>query len=226
MENLLKNNSQSMKTIVETFLTEETIDLIYDNEQLNNWNKYVEELGLQGQKTIVKQDKSPIPFMHLKKSYVNICETLCPVKVKVEQYSITPIPVEILELIALSKRENYFEEILIWYDDKSPDPFCLGVNYEYYSVNGTSWKTRHSNYESAIQEMKENGWEGKPQRPWGGGTYYLIGKWADVKRDWKELKEMAIERYMESEKITFEKAIKEAERGLEDLKIKASEKFN
>lgn len=226
MENLLKNNSNSMKTIVETFLTEETTDLIYDNKQLDDWNKYVEELGLSGQRTIVKQDKSPIPFMHLKKSYVNICETLCPIKVKIERYNITPIPVEILELVSLSKREGYFEEILIWYDDKSPDPFCLGVNYEYYSVNGSSWKTRHSNFQLAKEEMDKNGWQGTPQKPFGGGTYYLIGKWADVKREWKELKEMAIERYTENERILFEKAIVEAKRGLEDLKIKALEKFN
>lgn len=226
MNNLLKNNSESMKTIVETFLTEETIDLIYDNEQLDAWNKYVDELGLSGQRNVVKKDKSPIPFMHLKKSYVRICETICPRKVSIESYNITPIPVEILELVALSKREKYFEEIVIWYDDKSPDPFCLGVNHEYYSVNGNSWKTRHPNYESALNEMNEKGWEGKPAKPWDSGTYYLIGKWADVKKSWDELKEIAMNRYMKSEKISFEKAIKEAQRGLEDLKIKAYEQFN
>jgi hypothetical protein len=55
------NNHESMKTIVETFLIEETIDLIYDNEQLDKWNKHVQELGLIGQTKIVQTDKSPIP---------------------------------------------------------------------------------------------------------------------------------------------------------------------
>jgi len=222
----LKHNHNSMKTVVETFLTEETVELIYDNEQLDAWNKHVQELGLVGQTQIVKDNKSPIPFMHLKTSHRNICEEICPVKVQIEKYNITPIPVEILELVALSKRENYFEEIEVWYDDKSPDPFVVGVNYEYYSVDGSSWKTRHPNKKLAQEEMDANGWKGTPTRPWGGGTYYLIGKWADVKRSWKELKEMAVERFIAFKKQEYEKQIKDAKRGLEDLQNEAFAKFN
>ena len=48
-----KKNHPAMKTVVETFVIEETQELIYDNEKLDKWNKYVEELGLTGQTKII-----------------------------------------------------------------------------------------------------------------------------------------------------------------------------
>lgn len=222
-----QNNHESMKTIVETFLTEETIELIYDNEKLEKWNAYVEELGLEGQTKIKKSEKSPVPFMHLKQSYVNICKTLCPAEVDIKSYNITPIPVEILDLVALSVKENYFDKILVWYDDKSPDPFVVGLNHtSYYSHKddgglGTSFPT----YQQALNHQHENGWFSR--KPYGvGQIYYLIGKWADVKRSWEELKEMASKRFMEQRKNEYHKAIRDAKRGLEDLETEAFDKFN
>lgn len=223
---MLENNHESMKTVVETFLTEETVDLIYDNEQLEKWNKHVEELGLTGQTQIVKKDKSPIPFMHLKDSYKNICETICPRKVGVKNYNVTPIPVEILDLVALSKKENYFDSIEVWYDEKSPDPFVIGVNpNQYYIHNGKEYKYFNTRLE--CENFKEvNGIKDQISTSTWDQKYYLIGKWADVKRSWAELKEMAKTRFMESRANEYHKAIKEAKRGLEDLEIEAFEKFN
>ena len=133
MENLLNNNSNEMKTIVETFVIEETASLIYDNEQLDKWNGLVAELGLTGQTSIQTKEKSPIPFMHLKANFVAVFETLCPRKVDVSEYNISPIPLEILDLIALSVNEKYFDKIQIWYDDKNPDPVCIGLKGSWYS---------------------------------------------------------------------------------------------
>ena len=222
-----KNNHESMKTVVETFLTEETIDLIYDNEQLEKWNKHVKELGLTGQTSIAKKDKSPIPFMHLKTSYKNICEQLCPRKVNIEDYNVTPIPVEILDLVGLSKKEEYFKKIQIWYDEKSPDPFCVGVNPEgYYSLdNGGSWKTRFDTKQQAQNHQNENGWTQHSPKEFGD-IYYLLGKWADVKHSWKELKQMAIDRFKAEKSNDYLKAIKEAKRGLEDVETEAFDRFN
>ena len=103
MDNLLSHNSETMATVVETFVIEETAELIYDGEALETWNNLVSELGLKGQTEIVKPEKSPIPFMHLKQGYVNMFETLCPRKVDVSEYNKTPIPVEILKLIAAKR---------------------------------------------------------------------------------------------------------------------------
>ena len=221
---MLENNHESMKTVVETFLTEETVDLIYDNEQLEKWNKHVEELGLTGQTQIVKKDKSPIPFMHLKNSHKNICSTLCPVKVRVQNYNITPIPVEILDLIALAQKENYFSKIEVWYDDKNPDPFVIGVKGKWYSYQSGVSKDFDSE-EEAKEYCKNDVNKSVYFKEWDA-TLYILGKWADVKRSWGELKEMAKTRFMESRANEYHKAIKEAKRGLEDLEIEAFEKFN
>lgn len=223
----LKNNNLEMKTIVETFLTEETVALIYSNEELDKWNKHVEDLGLKGQTEITKPEKSPIPFMHLKTSYKNICETICPSKVAVEKYNITPIPVEILDLIALSKKEDYFSKIMVWYDDKSPDPFVIGSTAEPYcydyddknpnELKGKKKKDMTKEEIASVVRWEFHDWDAK---------YYLIGKWADVKRSWKELKEMATERFSAERMNEYHLQIKSAKRGLEDLKTEAFSKFN
>lgn len=221
----LTNNSNEMKTIVETFVIEETAELIYDNEKLDKWNEYVTELGLSGQSKIVKPDKSPIPFLHIKRSLEEVLLCLCPKQVNVEEYDISPIPVEILELVALSKRENYFSTIEIWYDDKSPDPVCIGKKATYYTYS-KSYSTiiRGLSLEQAKEEKKSNP-DVMSYNEENAGLY-LIGKWADVKHSFEELKEMAIKRYIGQKNNEFKKAIQKAERGLLDLQTEAFDRFN
>jgi hypothetical protein len=235
MKNLTDNNSMEMNTIVETYIIEETSALIYDNEKLDKWNDLVAKLELKGQTKIVTKDKSPIPFMHIKTSLFNVFSQLCPCKVNVETYDITPIPVEILDLIALSKMENYFTKVQIWYDDKKPDPACIGITSEYklYSnyVKGVpedlciSYPNKKEALKVAQQFMPELteasslGWETNER-------FYLIGRWADVKHSFEELKEMAKKRFIDEKGNEFRKQIKEAERGLIDLETEAFDKFN
>lgn len=218
----LANNSKEMKTVVETFIIEETQDLIYDNEKLDKWNDHVSQLGLTGQTKIAKPEKSPIPFMHIKRSLQNVFECLCPRKVQVEEYDVTPIPVEILELIALSKRENYFNEIMIWYDDKNPDPVCVGLTCEYYSYQSSSSRTENFKTKAEVEAIKGSSWSVYSTNE----KLYLLGKWADVKHSFEELKEMATKRFIAQEGHRKRKEIKEAERALADLEQDAFEKFN
>lgn len=188
---MLNNNSSEMKTVVETYIIEETAELIYDNEKLEAWNKHVNELGLEGQTKIVKKEKSPIPFLFMNQQLVKTFETLCPAKKKINDYDLTPIPVEILSLVSLSVKEKYFDFIEIWYDDKTPDPCCIGKIYpsQEYRDKGYSWGMHH----------------------------YLIGRWSDVKQSFQELKARAIARFKESEVLILQKEIKDATRRIEDL---------
>jgi hypothetical protein len=228
------NNSIEMNTIVETFIIEETVELIYDNEKLDKWNNLVAELELKGQETIRHPEKSPIPFMHLKTSMYNVLDCLCPRKVDISQYDVTPIPVEILDLISLSKKEHYFNKVQIWYDEKNPDPCCVGETSEWYTYDYSSvpvqyHKTTFKTKEEAIKTIQQTHpeFDGKESMGWETNQkYYLLGKWADVKHSFEELKVMATKRFMEQESNDFKKAIKEAERGLLDLETKAFEKFN
>lgn len=120
--------------MVKSFLVEETTELIHDVDKLDEWKKKCEELGLDSQIALASPEKSPIPFEHMNTVAVRVYETLCPAKVEFKRYQKTAIPLEVLALIQLSVNENYFDEIQIWYDDKSPDPLAVGIK-----KNGSSW---------------------------------------------------------------------------------------
>lgn len=220
----LQNNSNEMKTAVETFVIEETASLIYDNEQLEKWNNLVKDLGLEGQTKIVKPEKSPIPFMFIKTGMKNVFETLCPRKVEVSKYDVTPIPLEILDLVALSKRESYFKKVEIWYDDKNPDPLCVGMTCNYYGYKNGTWNSSDRVERETKQEVKDIIGDNSVYE--NDVKYYLLGKWADVKHSFEELKEMATKRYIAEKGNDYRKQIKEAQRGLDDLETEAFEKFN
>lgn len=220
----MENNSNEMKTVVETFIIEETASLIYDNEQLDRWNELVNDLGLKGQTEITKPTKSPIPFMFIKKSMEKVFETLCPRKVDISEYNVTPIPVEILDLVSLSKREGYFQEIQIWYDDKNPDPLCVGVSCSYYGYTGDSWSSENRFTAKTKAEVKEK--VGKNSIWRTDEKLYLLGKWADVKHSFEELKQMATKRYIAEKGNDYKKQIVSAQRGLDDLETEAFDLFN
>lgn len=227
METLLKNQSETMRTEVETYLIEETSNLIYDNEQLSKWNEHVKCLGLEGQKQLSTNEKSPIPFMHMKQSIVNVFETLCPMKVNVLKYDITPIPIEVLDLVALSQRENYFDTIQIWYDDKDPDPACVGISYtDYLVINSNGEKQSYSTYPKEEAQKRADEIGGTIEQSTWRGKSYLIGRWADVKRPIEELKEIAKKRFIEERVNRAKENIKNAEREIEDAEIEANKAFN
>lgn len=226
MDNLLSHNSETMATVVETFVIEETAELIYDGEALETWNNLVSELGLKGQTEIVKPEKSPIPFMHLKQGYVNMFKTLCPSNVDVSEYNKTPIPVEILKLIALSTNENYFDKLQIWYDDKNPDPVAVGITGYWYQ---SSWSNnRNKDLDGkrfkSKQECKDAG--ATSEIHFSEQEHYLIGKWADVKQSFEELKERAKTRFIEENGASYRSQIKYYQRQLNDLEEDVIKRFS
>ncbi len=227
----LENNSKEMKTVVETFVMEETVDLTYDDVKLEKWNELRKELGLVGQEAIQAPTKSPIPFMYMNQTYVDVAGTLCPRKENVVDYNATPIPLEILELIAMSSREQYFTNVEIWYDEKSKDPFAIGILKEFYIKVKSSWsnhedKKRFKNRTDCDTYIKEMGYEdAEAQESYSDTKYYCIGKWADVKQSWKQLTAKAKKRFIEEGSNRFKTAIRDAERGLADIKLDAETKF-
>lgn len=227
---MLQNNSSQMNTVVETFIIEETAELIYDNEKLEQWNNLVSELGLEGQKTIVKKDKSPIPFMHLKSGLVETFKTLCPSKVDVKNYNLTPIPVEILDLVALSIKEDYFAKIEIWYDEKDPDPVCIGSSPDWFIDDEKGSKLKNvlpfKSKKDAQDYIDLNGLVNhKPYQYATQAMLYLIGKWGDVKRSFEDLKKMAANRYFIEQTNSYRQTIKTYQGYLDNLKEETFRKF-
>lgn len=212
-----------MKTVVETYLIEETVELIYDNEKLDKWNSYVSELGLKGQTEIQVKDKSPIPFMHMKKSMVNVFSTLCPRKVDIKSYNVTPIPVEILDLVALSVKEQYFQKIEVWYDDATPDPAVVGFTGEW-QVYDRKYNTlgRFKTQAEALAMKDDPNYYNNCFEEAGK---YLIGRWADVKASIEELTAKAKKLFVARKSDELNKKIREAQRELSDLEIEANASF-
>jgi hypothetical protein len=192
-------NNSSMATVVETFIVEETSNLIHDGDALKKWNEKVEELGLEGQKTVVVADKSPIPFLWMNEALIATFETLCPSKIEVEKYDKTPIPLEILDLVALSKKEQYFQCIEIWYNEKEKDPVCIGYKYA---------------------ESEESDWYKKYR-----ADKYLIGRWADVKASLDQLIQRAKQLFVAQTRTRLTMDIKYKQRELEDLESVAEMRF-
>ena len=223
METITKNNSASMKTVVETYIIEETQELIYDNEKLDQWNKHVTELGLIGQTNIQAKDKSPIPFLHLKKTLETTLLQLCPRRVNITEYDKTPIPVEILDLAALSVREQYFNKIEVWYDDKAPDPACVGVVGKW-----IAYKANYSHIGEFATEAEALALKGHPDyhnHYFEETGKYLLGRWADVKQSFEELVAKAKKLYIASRKSSIAESIRAEQRKLEDLASDADRAF-
>jgi|GEM_PF-2325828 len=199
---MIQNNNQSMATVVETFLVEETINLIHDVDALQKWNEKVSELGLEGQKEVlVVKDKSPIPFMWMNDALIATFETLCPTKVDVAKYNKTPIPLEILDLVSLSRNEGYFYKMEIWYNEKEKDPVCIGYAENIENTNPDPWYKQYY------------------------AKKYLIGRWADVKASLDTLTNRARAIFIAAAKSAYEQQIRDAKRHIEDIENTANNKF-
>jgi hypothetical protein len=212
-----------MKTEVETYIIEETQELIYDNEKLDQWNKRVAELGLVGQTKIQAPDKSPIPFLHMKQTLVEVFGTLCPRKVKVQEYDKTPIPVEILDLVALSVKEKYFNHIEIWYDDKTPDPACIGLTgkWQVYDRAYNVFASVTTEAEAIAQKADSRYYS----HHFAVTGQYLIGRWADVKQSLHELAAKAKKLFIADRTSAIEQSIRDEKRKLEDMEHDANVRF-
>lgn len=189
-----------MQTVVETFYVEETTNLIHDSDALQRWNDKVEELGLVGQKTVVTEERSPIPFLWMNNAIIATFETLCPTKREIKDYDKTPIPVELLETISLCVKEKYFNLIEVWYNEQDKDPVIVGYSYNRGSEE-SDWMQKHY------------------------ANKYLIGRWADVKASIDSLVARAKHLFCGAETLRLKQTIKDSQRQLEDLETVSEQRF-
>lgn len=154
---------------IETFLIEEAEKLIAEPEQIEEWTKTVEELGLKGQQELVKPEKSPIPFQPMNRRMQRVYQTLCPARIEVAKYNKSTIPLRVLSLIALAQKEEYFKEIEIWYDDKEPDPIAVGLTKSRYDDDGmfilARWGDELKDFPTLLNEAKER-WKKTISETW------------------------------------------------------------
>ena len=217
-----EKNSKMMKTQVEVFVIEETQELIYDSERLQEWGDLVGQLGLKGQRSLAVPEKSPVPYMHMKKSLENMFTVLCPVKVDITEYNVTPIPVEILRLASLSLKEKHFNKVEIWYDDVKPDPVCVGIKGVW--GEGSYQDNRNRSLSGKEFETKDECVEAGAVHPTYRETNkYLVGRWADENRSFEELRGIARERMLEEKTKGLMDKKRKIQRELDDVEGKVDE---
>jgi len=203
--------------MIETYKNQELENVIFDIESQDEWKDIVAELGLGNQMSFMEKASSPLPYPHLNQSMKNIFKTLCPAETTLDKYNKTPIPLEVLREIKFCNQEKYFDKIVIYYDDKNPDPVVIGSlkKYQAYYKNSEG-ESNSTAYEFSSEAQAKEYVEiigGKTTNVFSEVNEYLIARWGDELRPMSELKKMAIERL--ADKYTTEWKL-----AMEDLKKK------
>jgi hypothetical protein len=187
--------------MVETFKNQELENVIFDLDRQDEWKEIVAELGLGNQMSFMDKAKSPMPYPYINQSMENIFKTLCPAQSELDKYTKTPIPLEVLKEIKFCVHENYFDSIVIFYDDKSPDPIAVGKSKRYQAYYKDVDDNSHSTaYEFASDKQAREYVEllgGRVTNVFSENNQYLIARWGDELRPMAELKKMATERLVD-----------------------------
>jgi hypothetical protein len=203
------------------YQNEELNDVVFNIESTEEWKQIATELELNNQLKFVDSGMSPNPYPFINESMERIFTTLCPRKVNFKDYDKTTIPLEVLKQISFSVKENHFTLIEIWYDDKSPDPFVVGISYEYYAYDNKyqRLKDEHGkdvNFKNEKEAKEYCDLVGFAMQNTGITNYnkYLVARWGDEIRPLNELKQLAKERLIETNGSELKKEIEIKTRAL------------
>jgi len=210
--------------MVQIYQNEELNDVLFQVESLDEWQKIAEELQMDKQLRFVEQSTSPNPYPFITESMNRIFSTLCPTKVDFKAYDKTPIPLEVMKQIAFSVKENHFNRIQIWYDDKTPDPFVVGTSQEYYAYDKSYSRLKNADGQEARFKSEKEAREycnvvgfdvnGISQT---NVINYLIARWGDEIRPIPELKSLAKERLLEKYGAELKNEIEEKNQALKKI---------
>jgi hypothetical protein len=100
-------------------------------EQAQEWFEIATELGLDKQLGTAdkSEEKKAPPYMYIDPKTSHIIRTLCPRVVDYKGYSASTIPLDVLKEIQKAEKNGWYAKIQICYDDKSPDPFVIGIGH-------------------------------------------------------------------------------------------------
>lgn len=215
----------NVANVVQSFMVEETKNLVYDAKKQEEWKTLTASLGLKGQNEVLTPSKSPIPFTPMNRVLIDIFGELCGRREDIKDYKIAPIPVEVLGLAKLSIDEEYFIKMEVHYDDESPDPILIGLTghwseYDFYKDSAIELKNKQFNSQGDVEAAG-----GKHPNFTETGRY-LIARWGDVAMSFEKLAEKAKERWIKKTTLDAKKQIARYEQDLANAVEEADVKFS
>lgn len=119
-----------MTVQVEDYFVEEATELLYDEQANDEWKQIATDLGLEGQKSLIGKNESPIPFLAMSKEQCSVYTVLLPQRQSVEKYSGSTIPLRVMRNVSLAKNADYFKSLEVWYNEREPDPILVGTSHD------------------------------------------------------------------------------------------------
>lgn len=164
--------------------------LILDESKEKDVFAAIDQLGLTGQKALIERGGGNlIPFPKMNATEQRIWSEYCPEKKKLQEYSATLIPFEILTLIQLVEQRGYF------HDQLAPAP-----------VKGKEQKPKLGWLEiwSESREDIDPLLVGCIGESTWGADYYLLGRWGIALRKFEDIRTMAMESWKAKRKAKAE----------------------
>ena len=168
-----------MEVKVKIYREEENIDLLAEDGAIERHEELMKELGLTI--PVKKEGACPGVYTHLNSGMTKQLVALVPTRVPVEKYTLTTIPLEVLEVLKFAKDQNMYEGYEIWSANDKPDPILVGWNFQ-------SAEDREKNY----TWRKER---------------YLMARWGDCALELPELCQLGFDRLKEQLSDKVRKAL-------------------
>jgi len=218
----------------EIYFNKELADISFEVEALDEWKETCKELGLNKQLLLSNGKGSPIPYPYINEAMRRVYATLCPRTYTVQEFDKTPIPLEVLKQIKFSITEKHFQKIEIWADDKKPDPVVIGIFAPYYCYKEEEGKTKYLKDENQCrilfatkEEAEDTGTSlGYPKINTDSSQQYLIARFGDELKPFSELKELAINRFINIETNELQREIQDKTEKLKCIKENTISYFN
>jgi hypothetical protein len=156
--------------------------LIFNEQDLENYNTLALELGLQTKENL-EEKNCPIVYPVLNEAMQRQLKALCSSSSNIENYTRSTIPLEVLTVYKFIKDNKMFDEVKIWFDEKQLDPLMIGYNW-------------------MDEESKEKAYSWRKNK-------YLIARWGDCA---KEIPELLNDGFLRIKNQLLEKAIESKEK--------------
>lgn len=106
----------------------ENQDLILNEDHVSEYNELAAELGII---PLEQANKKNIPgiYQPLNNAMQKQLQALCPKTADLENFTFCTIPLEVLKVVQLAKKNNMYDGFQVWYNDVDPDPVLIGYTW-------------------------------------------------------------------------------------------------